>query len=163
MTGALSRSGYTPSYAPPPSEPPIVDRQTRPEDEEMDPDLRAAIEASLREANAPKPSAPAQLDTPRVEAYSPGVSQSYPPQTRQPQGPSLPNYDLDPLESDAIMTFSQMVGQVHNQGGRDIAHYPALNQLHDQANSLRPKLVTSLDDTGKRERKWFIMFTRMLS
>lgn len=162
MTGALSRSGYVPSHPPPASEPPLFDRQTRPSaDEEQDPDLRAAIEASLRDANAPRPSAPVAMETPRMETYSPGLSQSYPPPTtrQQPQEPTLPNYDLDPLESDAIMTFSQMVEQVHNQGGRDIARYPALNQLYDQANSIRPKLVTSLDDTGKRERECHILLS----
>ncbi len=43
------------------SEPPVVDHSARPQqsaDEEDDPELRAAIEASLREAQAPQASAP---------------------------------------------------------------------------------------------------------
>lgn len=161
VTGALSRSGYVPSHPPPPSEPPIVDRYTQPShtavEEEEDPDLKAAIEASLREANAPKPSAPLPIETSRIEGYGssvPATSQSYPPHTTrsQGQGLALPIYDLDPLESDAIMTFSQTVEQVKAQDGRDITRYPALNQLYDQANGLRPKLVMSLDDSGKREQ-----------
>ncbi|KAF8887817.1 hypothetical protein BD779DRAFT_1526312 [Infundibulicybe gibba] len=161
-----ARPGYTPSqpsswqY----SEPPIVDRSTQPNlaapvDEEDDPDLRAAIEASLREATAPKPSAPVALETPRIEgpSYSydgPGYSQSYPPGVLPPQPslPQLPNYDLGPMESDAILTFSQTVEQVQAQGGRDISRYPAVNELYDKANGLRPKLALSLDDAGRKEQ-----------
>ncbi|KAH7884105.1 hypothetical protein F5I97DRAFT_1898369 [Phlebopus sp. FC_14] len=164
------RPGYVP-YQPSswqPSEPPIVDRTTHPNtsksvpgpvEEEDDPDLRAAIEASLREANMPKPSAPLHL--PPVEdassySYSNAVrSQSYPPTvtpTPVASVPKLPNYDLEPLESDAILTFSQTVDQVYSQGGRDISRYPAVNELFDKANGLRPKLAMNLDDTGRKEQ-----------
>ncbi|KAG7450884.1 ubiquitin binding protein [Guyanagaster necrorhizus] len=162
LNGA-SRPGYVPS---PPtwqySEPPLVDRTTHPRpsivDEENDPDLKAAIEASLREASAPKASAPIAVETPRSEAPSseysgPGYSQSYPPGVVPPH-PSLPklsNYDLEPLESDAILTFSQTIEQVQSQDGRDISRYPAVNELYDKANSLRPKLAMSLDDAGRKE------------
>ncbi|KAJ7151703.1 hypothetical protein C8R46DRAFT_1166547 [Mycena filopes] len=149
------QEGYTP-FQPDSSswqytEPPIVDRTTHPKaSEEDDPDLRAAIEASLRESNAPRPSAPLAIETPRTEepgfAYNngPGYSQSYPP--------GIPSYDLEPLESDAILTFSQTVEQVQGQGGRDMARYPAVNELYDKANSLRPKLALSLDDAGRKEQ-----------
>lgn len=168
--GGYARPGYVPSQPPASewqySEPPIVDRTTHPvkkhagEEEDEDPDLKAAIEASLREANAPKPSAPIAVETPRSEeapySYSgPGYSQSYPPGI-VPAVPSLPNYDLDPLESDAILTFSQTVEQVHAQGGRDMSRYPAVNELYDKASSLRPKLALSLDDTGRKEREYFV-------
>ncbi|KAG5723566.1 Vacuolar protein sorting-associated protein 27 [Termitomyces sp. T112] len=158
-----SRPGYVPS---PPtkwqySEPPLVDRSSRPtkpstiEEEEDDPDLRAAIEASLREANAPKPSAPVAVESPRTEYAGPGYSQSYPPSISQaPAPPAMPSYDLEPLESDAILTFSQTINQVEAQGGRDISRYPAVNELFDKANSLRPKLALSLDDAGRKERKY---------
>ncbi|KZP30279.1 ubiquitin binding protein [Athelia psychrophila] len=148
------------------SEPPLIDHKSRPDRrqeaaEEDDPDLRAAIEASLQEANAPRPSAPVALETPRSEnapfSYSDaGYSQSYPPTVTPtpavPSVPQLPNYDLEPLESDTILTFSQTVEQVEAQGGRDMARYPAVNELFDKANGLRPKLAMSLDDTGRKEQ-----------
>jgi len=167
------RPGYVPSQPSPSawqtSEPPLVDRKTHPDSksfevEEDDPDLRAAIEASLREANAPKPSAPVAVETPRSEeppyAYNTtGYSQSYPPTTTPapaiPSVPKLPNYDLEPLESDTILTFNQTVEQVEAQGGRDMSRYPAVNELFDKANGLRPKLALSLDDTGRKERESF--------
>ncbi|KAF9021678.1 ubiquitin binding protein [Hymenopellis radicata] len=130
-------SGYSPSPALSSSvpnqyfsEPPLVDRSTRPEED--DPDLKAAIEASLREAAAPRPSAPLDVST----STSAGMQ--------------LPNYDLEPLESDVILTFSQEVDQVHRQGsglkGREVS------ELYDKANSLRPKLAMSLDDAGRKEQ-----------
>ncbi|KAJ3515653.1 hypothetical protein NLJ89_g1623 [Agrocybe chaxingu] len=166
--GSKSRPGYVPSQPSPSrwgySEPPIVDRSTYPSDrktaiaeDEDDPDLKAAIEASLREANAPKPSAPIVVETPRAEdaPYSyagPGYSQSYPPAAAQSTLPKLPNYDLEPLESDVILTFNQTVEQVQAQGGRDLSRYPAVTELYDKANGLRPKLALSLDDTGRKEQ-----------
>jgi len=120
-----------------------------------DPDLKAAIEASLREANAPKPSAPTDPETPRAEgpSLSSGYSQSYFPSgaPTQPSVSTLPNYDLAPLESDTIMTFSQTIEQVQAQGGGDMSRFPAVAQLFDNANNLRPKLARSLDDTGRKE------------
>ena len=157
--GYSHRPGYVPNYLPPQpsytngwhsSEAPRVDRKTRPstvaeEDEEGDPELKAAIEASLREANAPKPSAP--VDTPQIEqaSYLPAPSQSV---------PSLPNYDLQPLETDVILTFSQTVEQVEAQGGRDMSRYPAVNELYEKASGLRPKLAMSLDDTDRKESQY---------
>ncbi|KAI0791692.1 hypothetical protein C8Q75DRAFT_805300 [Abortiporus biennis] len=158
--------GTRPGYIPSPSswqisEPPIVDRQpyTKPSEED-DPDLRAAIEASLKEANAPKPSAPLGIETPRGEqaSYSygstAGYPQSYPPSsvTPKPAVPTTPTYDLEPLESDAILTFSQTVDQVQSQGGRDLSRYPAVSELFDKANGLRPKLAMSLNDTSRKEQ-----------
>jgi len=156
--------GHRPGYIPSPSswqvsEPPIVDRTPAPASDDDDPELRAAIEASLREANAPKPSAPMGVETPRVEStayswnYAPGYPQSYPESstTPKPSVPSLPNYDLEPLESDAILTFSQTLDQVQAQGGRDLSRYPAVTELFDRANALRPKLAMGLSDTGRKE------------
>ncbi|KAI9510628.1 ubiquitin binding protein [Russula earlei] len=157
--GQHGRPGYVP-YQPDSwqrSEPPLVDHVSRPSDqvEDDDLDLKAAIEASLREANAPKPSAPAGLETPRAEG--PSFSSSYSPSyfsavaPVQPSVPTLPNYDLAPLESDTIMTFSQMIEQVQVRDGGDLSRSPAVTQLFDDANNLRPKLARSLDDTGRKE------------
>lgn len=144
----------------------MVDQRTRPNgqsrppaEEDDDPDLRAAIEASLREANAPKPSAPISMETPRIEqpafTYA-GYAHSYPSHTPTPKPtvPALPNYDLEPLEEDAILTFSQTVEQLQQQGGRDLSRYPAVTELYDKASGLRPKLAMNLSDAGRKERKF---------
>lgn len=159
---ANRRPGYVPSQPSPSqwgySEPPIVDRSNYPPsrrpaiaDEEDDPDLKAAIEASLREANAPKPSAPLVVETPRAEPSYSYNSRSIAPPTSQPPLPRIPTYDLEPLETDAILTFNQTVEQVQAQGGRDLSRYPAVTELYEKANGLRPKLALCLDDTGRKE------------
>lgn len=165
-TNGQARPGYVP-YQPSPStwsysEPPLVDRNTYSNTKapisEDDPDLRAAIEASLREANAPKPSAPVVVETARYEerqypSIGSGISQSY-PEISQNTIPKVPSYDLAPLEADAILTFNQTVEQVQAQGGRDLSRYPAVTELYDKASGLRPKLALTLDDTGRKERGW---------
>lgn len=157
--------GYVPSTSSwQTSEPPLVDRTSHPDaksrsqpEEDDDPDLRAAIEASLRDASAPRPSAPLSIETPRTEqaGFNYSYAQSYPPHsaTPKPTVPALPNYDLEPLEEDAILTFSQTVGQLQQQGGRDLSRYPAVTELYDKANALRPKLAMNLSDTGRKERE----------
>ncbi|KZT09013.1 ubiquitin binding protein [Laetiporus sulphureus 93-53] len=164
--------GRKPGYVPSPSpwqisEPPLVDRKTHPyaassasqHEEEDDPDLKAAIEASLREANMPRPSAPIGIETPSAESsvsYAPsyGYPQSYPPSvaTPKPRAPSIPNFDLEPLETDAILTFNQTVEQMQTQGITDLTRYPAVTELYDKANALRPKLAMSLNDTDRKEQ-----------
>ena len=77
VNGRYSRPGYTLSQPEPSScskwqtsEHSSVDRSSWPraaDDEENDLVLRAAIEASLREANAPKASAPAPVESPIVK------------------------------------------------------------------------------------------------
>ena len=162
------RPGYVPAQPSQPSgwsEPPIVDRASRPSAayaDDDDPDLRAAIEASLREANAPKPSAPIAMESPSQPVFEdragPGFSQSYPSSSHLSSAPlphiHIPNYDLEPLEEDAILTFSQTVEQVHQSGGgRDMSRYPGVNELYDKASGLRPKMAMNVDDAGRKERE----------
>lgn len=160
VNGRHHRPGYTPSQPEPSnwqaSEPPLINRSTRPgqayEDEEDDPDLRAAIEASLREANAPKASAPIPVETPRSESQSFVYPQAHSyPTTSSVVAPAQPNYDLQPLESDVILTFSQTIQEIEARGGSDISRFPAVNELYDKANGLRPKLALSLDDTDRKQ------------
>jgi len=166
--------GYTASYSTPsswqPSEPPIVEHRSpypdrKAMDAEDDPDLKAAIEASLREANAPKPSAPSEVPT-KIEPASYSYQQDFTQQQQQQQQelvqmyiepptrpvlPKLPTYDLEPLETDAILTFNQTVEHVEANGGRDLSKYPAVTELYEKANSLRPRLALSVDDAGRKE------------
>ena len=146
VSGVLDHSGYTPSH------PPSIINPTGDSvglDFENDPDLKAAIEASLRDASNQVPSAPLSIDFPKPVGLPPHRIGT--PQESRPTNflSSLPNYDMDLRESDTIMTFTQTVEQA--QCDRDIGRYPMLSQLHDQANGLRPKLAMSLNDTSRRE------------
>lgn len=101
--------------------------------------------------NAPKPSAPTASEPRRAEPFYTPSQYNTTSVPVIPPVPSIPSYDLEPLESDAILTFSQTVEQVEAQGGRDISRHPAVNELYDKANNLRPKLALSLDDAGRKE------------
>ncbi|KDQ17517.1 hypothetical protein BOTBODRAFT_29697 [Botryobasidium botryosum FD-172 SS1] len=142
-----AQTQHGPRRVPASSEPPIVDRSTHPTHvEEEDPDLLAAIEASLREAKAPQASAPVEED--RAPTPRPNQFHLPPPNPTR----SIPIYDLSPLESDAILTFSQTIEQAQAEGGRDLTRYPNVNELYEQASALRPRFAMSLDDTGKKEQ-----------
>ncbi|KAF8530931.1 hypothetical protein JB92DRAFT_2578725, partial [Gautieria morchelliformis] len=146
------------------SEPPLVDRGTRPsangnkQEDEEDPELKAAIEASLREANAPKPSAPVVASHDEPEGYVYRGTFTYAngsekdiPLPAQPPLPTLPNHDLNPREADAILTFNQTIQDAHSQSGSDLSRISNAHEMYDLANSLRPKLALSLDDTDRKE------------
>ena len=129
-----ARPGYTPSSSANRwgvSEPPIIDRATRPEDDEAE-QLRVAIEASLREAQAPRPSAPIVDEVPTPVA-------------------TAPTYELNPHESDAILTFNQTLMSGSVQDPRRV------HELSDRAEAYRPKLTRSLDDAGRKERESFLL------
>jgi len=154
-SGALSRSGYAPS------QPPLTNAPSDPAGSDLDddPDLKAAIEESLRDAPNMMPSAPSPVDFSQPVAPSPHRVNAQ--QDSRPTNPlsNSPNYDMDLRESDTIMTFSQTVEQAqHDPDGRDISRYPTLSQLYDQANGLRPKLAMSLDDTSRRESELFCIY-----
>jgi len=101
--------------------------------------IARSLRNSLREANAPE------------RQYRPEYSQSN-PEISQNVVPKVPNYDLAPLEADAILTFNQTVEHVQAQGGRDLSRYPAVTELYDKASGIRPKLALSMDDTGRKEQ-----------
>jgi len=50
------------------------------------------------------------------------------------------------------MTFSQAVETAHSRGITDFVHHREVGSLYERANSMRPKLARSLDDTDRREQ-----------
>ncbi|KAG8687941.1 Vacuolar protein-sorting-associated protein 27 [Ceratobasidium sp. 395] len=116
--GYSDRPGYVPAAR---SEPPLAEYGAG----EEDADLRAAIEASLREAQAPQASAPAPIEpveeAPRWSA------------------PRLPQYDLDPREEDAILSFNQA-----SQTPVPSQPYQASAPSHSYANVSSPAPASAL-------------------
>lgn len=137
-----NRAGYAPLGDAPKqwviSEPPLVDKNPGRQQDDDDEELRLAIEASLREAHAPHPSAP--------------VAEPEPANNRFYDSPvaSVPSYELAPQESDTIMTFNQTVSDAQTYGLKDMRQ---THELYTRANTLRPKLTMSLDDTERKERE----------
>lgn len=139
-----------------------MDRGTRPtangfkNEDDDDPELKAAIEASLREANAPKPSAPvaASYNEPKDSVNQGTYAEEDATVPVHPPLPTLPNHDLDPRETDVILTFNQTIQDAQFQGNSGLSRISNAHEMYGRANSLRPKLALSLDDTDRKERGW---------
>ncbi|CAO0794433.1 unnamed protein product [Mucor circinelloides] len=98
---------------------------------EDDPDLAAAIAASLRDLE---------------------ISQQQPASQQQQQQQN--KNDMSPVEMENILLFSTLMDRVYATGG-DVSNDTQINQLYTQIGALQPKLVKSLDETI-RKRNAFI-------
>ncbi|SCV71704.1 BQ2448_3292 [Microbotryum intermedium] len=148
---ASVKSGYTPSYATPDTRTSTKTKAlTKGLKEEEDPDLAAAIAASLRDV-APAPSAPTfdSGPTPPAATYaalfpSQGYQANAPPAQTTRYAP-LPSYDLSPTESTTLHTFTSALSQPPSQlGHRE-------RQLYEQASLAAPRLERGLEDAERRK------------
>ncbi|KAI9363599.1 hypothetical protein BD770DRAFT_379996 [Pilaira anomala] len=112
---------------------------------EEDPDLAAAIAASLRDIEISKQQQQQQ------QSYLPQQQPEY--QQYQEQQQQLKN-ELTPVEMENILLFSTLMDKVYASGG-DISNDRQINQLYTQIGTLQPKLVSSLDEII-RKRNTFI-------
>ncbi|CEQ42402.1 SPOSA6832_04219 [Sporobolomyces salmonicolor] len=143
-------SGYNPGYA----SSLAVDSKASAVDDADDPDLAAAIAASLRDI-APPPTAPtfARQDSstappltysslfPSDPAYAPAPSLS----SNRPRL-TLPSYDLTPSETSVLSTFSSTFSPA--QPPPYIG--PKERQLYAQAAEAHPRLERGLEDARRR-------------
>ena len=119
-------------------------------DADDDPDLAAAIAASLRDYAAPTPSAPDGLDdgrtTPRPGQYAQAA------ETRLPLPPSL---ELPASDVDALLSFShstsmqEAYARQHGQWQPPHQQYQT-QELYEKATAARPRMARSLDEATRR-------------
>ncbi|WWC71583.1 uncharacterized protein I206_105541 [Kwoniella pini CBS 10737] len=112
------------------SEPPIARKNATAEED--DEDLRLAIEASLRDMERARPSAPTGYDEPE---YKP-----------------LPTFDLAPRETETILTFSNTMDQMAAYGERDLRRFPHAHILAEQAYSLGEKLHRNAEEKSTKQQ-----------
>ncbi|SAM07555.1 hypothetical protein [Absidia glauca] len=135
--------GYTPSRQIHEERSPRQEQQPKePAPEEEDPDLAAAIAASLRDME--------------ISSASNSVSHY----KQQSQITTRNRDELSPVEKENIQLFSTLMERVQAASG-DISKDLQINKLYTQIGTLQPKLVKNLDETNRKHRIFVDLHEKM--